>query len=216
MPEPNGIQKWCYMYSIGRAAYTLVRMSLMSDVNHVHWFGYCLIVYLVVVPLLSLYTICCCIFNGRLKMQSLIDLGDRFIYHDSHEKTKFWKFCPNFWSIILLICCFFWRPFIKNQLPKLNDPIHFKILNINQITVKLAVLSTANTDFSKFCLTYSFNFHSNVAFTVWFLISFGIELCLICLTKFADFFDDVVEFCFVYFVGVATVVAVVIRLANSS
>lgn len=42
----TSMQKWCYLYGIGRAALDFIRIPLMNDVSHVHWFTYCLITYM--------------------------------------------------------------------------------------------------------------------------------------------------------------------------
>lgn len=156
------LQKWCYFYGIGRAAYRFIRMSLMNDVNNTHWFGYFTMVYVSGFPLLSLYTMCyytfkgelqmglpstcaafisiavreknrnesfdfqslieithftmcnhfqhchthyLAIFSKRFKLQSLIDFGGKYIYHDSREKTEYNRICSlgNHMPILLMV-----------------------------------------------------------------------------------------------------------------
>lgn len=62
------LQKWCYLYGIGRAAYTLIRAPIFNNVNRVHWFGYCAVTYMSVIPMLSLYTVCYYALNGNMRM----------------------------------------------------------------------------------------------------------------------------------------------------
>lgn len=62
------LQKWCYLYGIGRAAFGLIRMSLLNDVHRTHWFGYFTMVYATLLPLLSLYSIIYYAYEGKLQM----------------------------------------------------------------------------------------------------------------------------------------------------
>lgn len=61
------MQKWCYFYGIGKTAYSAMCVSLLNDVNKVHWFGYFTVVYSIAIPLLSLYTICYYAYHGQIE-----------------------------------------------------------------------------------------------------------------------------------------------------
>ena len=62
------MQKWCYLYSIGKIPYDFVRVFIFKEnVHHVHWFNYFLQVYLSVLILLSFYTIYYYQMRGELQ-----------------------------------------------------------------------------------------------------------------------------------------------------
>lgn len=62
------MQKWCYLYGIGKDPFGLLRLPILNDVNHVHWFGYFIFVNASVVVSLSLYTVLYYAYHGQLKM----------------------------------------------------------------------------------------------------------------------------------------------------
>lgn len=72
------LQKWCYLYGIGRAPYRVLRMSLLNDVNKVHWFSYFAMVYATLLPLLALYTLCYYTYRGEPQM-ALPCAGSAFV-----------------------------------------------------------------------------------------------------------------------------------------
>lgn len=62
------MQKWCYLYGIGRAAFGLVRVPLLNDINRVHWFAYFVIGYAVLINILSLHSIYYYMVRGKLEL----------------------------------------------------------------------------------------------------------------------------------------------------
>lgn len=62
------LQKWCYFFGIGRAAYGLGYIPLMVDVNNVHWLRYSAFVYAGIIIALSSYTISYYAYQGDLQM----------------------------------------------------------------------------------------------------------------------------------------------------
>lgn len=64
------LQKWCYMYGIGKAPFDLGRFSLFrtaEEMRNVHWFAYFIFTYLLGAPLLSSYTLYYYVYRGDLK-----------------------------------------------------------------------------------------------------------------------------------------------------
>lgn len=54
----TSMQKWSYLYGIGKVSADLLWNPLFKEnVEHVHWLCYFLFVYMIGVPLLSIYTI---------------------------------------------------------------------------------------------------------------------------------------------------------------
>lgn len=62
------MQKWCYLYGIGRAAYSSVRVSLMNDINHVHWFSHFMFVSNATIMLLCMYTVVYYAYRGESQL----------------------------------------------------------------------------------------------------------------------------------------------------
>lgn len=62
------MQKWCYLYGIGRAGYRLIRIPLMNDVHNPHWFGYFALFYAALVMVLSLYAVIYYAYIGQIEM----------------------------------------------------------------------------------------------------------------------------------------------------
>lgn len=51
------MEKWCYVYGIGRASFGMIFIPIFNDVHNVHWLRYFYFVYIYGVPLMSLYTL---------------------------------------------------------------------------------------------------------------------------------------------------------------
>lgn len=66
--QKTPMQKWCYFYSIGKGAFGVLRMPLMNDIYHVHWFAYFLLTYMTIVTLLSIYSLIYYTLRGELLM----------------------------------------------------------------------------------------------------------------------------------------------------
>ena len=62
------MQKWCYFYSLGKIPFAMLRVPLLNDVNHVHWFGYFVFVYMIVDFFLMIYTIIYYAQRGETQM----------------------------------------------------------------------------------------------------------------------------------------------------
>lgn len=63
------MQKWCYLYSIGKAACDLVCMpAFQENVENIHWFGYFFLVYLTSTVVLTFYTVFHCICHDEFQM----------------------------------------------------------------------------------------------------------------------------------------------------
>ena len=63
------MQKWCFLYSIGKAACDLVCMpAFQENVDHIHWFGYFFMVYLTSTVVLTIYTVVYYMYHGEFQM----------------------------------------------------------------------------------------------------------------------------------------------------
>lgn len=63
------LQKWCYLYSIGKAACDLVCMpAFQENVKNVHWFGYFFVVYTTSTVVLTFYTVFYYIYHGEFQL----------------------------------------------------------------------------------------------------------------------------------------------------
>lgn len=61
------MQKWCFLYSIGKAACSLIRVAVFQEhATNIHWFGYFSFVYVTIDMILSLYTVCYYINHGEM------------------------------------------------------------------------------------------------------------------------------------------------------
>lgn len=63
------MEKWCYLYSIGKAACDLVCIpAFQENVKNIHWFGYFFLVYMTSTVVLTAYTVFYYIYRGEFQM----------------------------------------------------------------------------------------------------------------------------------------------------
>lgn len=61
------IQKWCYLYGIGKSALNPVKMTIFFEkLEKIHWFGYFALLYIGTIFILSIYTFYYFISRGDL------------------------------------------------------------------------------------------------------------------------------------------------------
>ena len=61
------MQKWCYFYALGKEAFRIIRVPLLNDVHHVHWFAFAVVVYFNIAISLSIYTVALYAYQGDIQ-----------------------------------------------------------------------------------------------------------------------------------------------------